>query len=216
MKVGNYLKHLNKYCVNFAENTYTISDIIFWPFTLFSSEGNSLQVKRNLKSSVTNFLSSLPSKNKCLAIAVETYVKAGIKVFWCCSVLLDFITFGKVFCHWLSDKPNLCSYLDPVSLKPYYLNSLPKRLCLTFRGNINKMIWGKSFKFCSFLQVLFLHVCFRSKFNIRKISTAVGGGFLVDFSVYCQNKTISRDFINAISSVFVWGQFTISKTELEI
>ena len=109
MKVGNYLKHLNKYCVNFAENTYTISDIIFLPFTLFSSEGNSLQVKRNLKSSVTNFLSSLPSKNKCLAIAVETYVKAGIKVFWSCPVLLDFITFGKVFCHWMSDKPNLCS-----------------------------------------------------------------------------------------------------------
>ena len=104
----------------------------------------------------------------------------------------------------------------PSLFKTLLSYSLSKRLCLTFRGNINKMIWGKSFKFCSFLQVLFLHVCFRSKFNIRKISTAVGGGFLVDFSVYSRNKTISRDFINAISFVFVWGQFTISKTELEI
>ena len=63
-----------------------ISDIVSFQYTLL----------KNLK---TNFL----------AIAVKTYAKAAIKVFWLALVLLDFFTFWRVFCHSSPVKVNLFS-----------------------------------------------------------------------------------------------------------
>ena len=113
------------------KNFQTISGIIFVPFTVFPCKVNSPQVKRSLKSTITNFVyevprelrnslririfgnqerkrksqnqwrhrlvSILPSKNQFLAIAVKTYAKANIKVFWSFPILLEFFTFGKSF-----------------------------------------------------------------------------------------------------------------------
>ena len=39
-----------------------------------------------------------------------------------------------------------------------------------------------------------LLVCFRSKSHVRKISNSVGDGFLIDFSVFSQNRNFSTDF----------------------
>ena len=42
-------------------------------------------------------VSSLPFKSQFLALASKTYAKLDIKVFWSCSLLLDFRTFTKHF-----------------------------------------------------------------------------------------------------------------------
>ena len=39
-----------------------------------------------------------------------------------------------------------------------------------------------------------LLVCFRSKSHVRKISNSVGDGFLIDFSVFIQNRNFSTNF----------------------
>ena len=46
-------------------------------------------------------ISSLPSKNKVLTIAIKTHAKVEIKVLLSCPNLPDFLTFGKIFFHWL-------------------------------------------------------------------------------------------------------------------
>lgn len=41
---------------------------------------------------------SLPFKNQFLAIVVKTYAKADVKVFWICTILLDFFNCCHIFC----------------------------------------------------------------------------------------------------------------------
>ena len=43
-----------------------------------------------------NLVSSLPSKNNRLALAVTYYATAETRILECCSILLDFITFCQV------------------------------------------------------------------------------------------------------------------------
>ena len=43
------------------KNFQTISDMTFLPFTVFPGKFNSPQVKRNLNSSITNFVYELPN-----------------------------------------------------------------------------------------------------------------------------------------------------------
>ena len=49
-----------------------------------------------------------PLRNLLLAIAVKLYAKADIKPFGYRTVLLAFLTFGRIFCHWLCGKLNIC------------------------------------------------------------------------------------------------------------
>ena len=44
-------------------------------------------------------LSNLSSKNYFLAKAAKTSAKGEIKVFWSNQTSLDFLIFGKIFCH---------------------------------------------------------------------------------------------------------------------
>ena len=44
-----------------------------------------------------------------------------------------------------------------------------------------------------FLEGAVLHVFFRSKIDISKISTAVSGAFLIDIFVFSQNRALSRN-----------------------
>ena len=46
-------------------------------------------------------MSSLPSKNKFLAIAVGKYTKVEINVFWLCPILLDFFFYFNFICIFL-------------------------------------------------------------------------------------------------------------------
>ena len=108
----------------------TISDTIFLPFILFLCKIYLPQVKWNLKSSITNFayklfhkmlnnlilkvtkkkkkkiiklVPTILSKKLFFARLVKTYAKSDIKVFWSCSALVNFLTFGNFFCpkfHW--------------------------------------------------------------------------------------------------------------------
>ena len=41
---------------------------------------------------------SLPCRNRLLVLAVKTYEKADMKVFWLCPIFHDFLTFCEIFC----------------------------------------------------------------------------------------------------------------------
>ena len=42
-------------------------------------------------------VSSLPSRNKCLVIAVKNYIEPDFKVFKSCPILLDFSAWFQIF-----------------------------------------------------------------------------------------------------------------------
>ena len=85
--------------LNFILRLFSVSRFQLWTFTFFR------KWKRNLKIGWRHKLaSSLSFKFYFLSIAVKTYAEANIKVFWSCPILLDILTFGKIFCRWLYTK----------------------------------------------------------------------------------------------------------------
>ena len=86
-----------------------------------------LENKKNLKIAwVWNLVSSVPSKNCFLILAIKYCAKANFNVFCFCPVLLDFFAISQIFSLWLSVETILCPKLVPVSFKLYYCIIFPK------------------------------------------------------------------------------------------
>lgn len=63
-----------------------------------NDENGKWEILKNLTTGQEDSLvSGLPSRNDFLAPAVKDYANAGINVFCFCLILLDFVTFGRVF-----------------------------------------------------------------------------------------------------------------------
>ena len=63
-----------------------------------NDENGKWEILKNLTTGQEDSLvSGLPSRNDFLALAVKDYANAGINVFCFCLILLDFVTFGRVF-----------------------------------------------------------------------------------------------------------------------
>ena len=107
------------------------------------------------------------------------------------SVLSNFACLSY-FCHWLLIKQNLCSWLIPVAFKPQYLNSLIISKCLSsFQWKHKQKKYQESFKFKSFWR--YYSAFLFPNIDIRKISNAFGRKHLICFTLFNQNRAISRN-----------------------
>ena len=77
-----------------------ISRITHFAYILPSKLGHQIVGNQGVISKMggDRLVPSLPFKNQFLAVVVKTYAKADVKVFWICTILLDFFNCCQLFC----------------------------------------------------------------------------------------------------------------------
>ena len=112
-----------------------------------------------------------------MTIAFRNYTKAAVEGFWSCPILLHLFTLFEMFCLKSSAQASFCLCFVLVTTK---------LLKLDIFGNIKAFYkplmkisssqTAKKFQIWQLYLKTILHACFRSKFDIKKLSTFIAGG----------------------------------------